>query len=183
MYARRHGDRDLTFDFAEGLVDDNLLVVDRETSSVWSQLAGKAIAGELKDTPLRAIPALQATWGFWRQRHPESRVMTLPDERGRPYVYSGFVPGEPRSPSGDHDTSTLGLGLAIGNEAWFFPFPELAGADTPVRMNVGGTAIAIHFDAEGLTAWAENDAGELLMSVLAYEQGWRSFYPHTSTWR
>lgn len=148
MYARRHEGRDLTFDFAEGLVDDHLLVVDRETGSVWSQLAGKAIGGELKDTPLRAIPAMQATWGFWRQRHHESRVMTLPDERGRPYVYSEFVPGEPRSPGGDHDTSTLGLGLAIGNAARFFPFPELAGADTPVRMNVGETAITIYFDAD-----------------------------------
>ncbi len=98
-------------------------------------------------------------------------------------VLNDVVPGERRSPGGGHDTSALGLGLAIGNEAWFFPFPELARADTPVRMSGGGTAITIHFDAEGLTAWAENDAGELLMSVLAYEQGWRSFYPHTSTWR
>ena len=57
MYARRQGGRELTFDFAEGLVDNNLLVVDRETSSVWSQLAGRAIAGSMEGTPLTAVPA------------------------------------------------------------------------------------------------------------------------------
>jgi hypothetical protein len=40
VYARRVGDRELTFDFAEGLIKDNLLIVDRETRSVWPQLHG-----------------------------------------------------------------------------------------------------------------------------------------------
>ena len=183
MYARRHGGRDLTFDFAEGLVDDNLLVVDRETGSVWSQLGGKAIAGEMKDTPLQATPAIQATWGFWRRRHPETRVMLLPGISGRAYRYSDFVPGDPQTRAVAHNTATLGLGLAIRNAAWFFPFPELAEAATPLQVSVAGTTVVLHFDADGSTAWAENEAGELLMSVLAYEQGWRNFYPHTHVWK
>lgn len=73
MYARRTGDRELTFDFAEGLIKDNLLIVDRETSSVWSQLHGRAVIGPMEGTPLQMIPAIQATWGFWRARHPETR--------------------------------------------------------------------------------------------------------------
>ncbi len=152
MYARHQGGRDLTFDFAEGLLDDNLLVVDRETGSVWSQLAGKAIAGEMRDTPLRATPAMQTTWGFWQRWHPKTRVMTLPDEQGRPYVYSEFVPGQRRPQNGAHDTSALGLGLAIGADAWFFPFPALANTDSPVRMNIAGDTVVIRFDADGLTA-------------------------------
>ena len=55
MYARRVGDRELTFDFAEGLLKNNLLVVDRETDSVWSQLHGKAVIGPLEGQPLTII--------------------------------------------------------------------------------------------------------------------------------
>ncbi|MCH7925210.1 MAG: DUF3179 domain-containing protein, partial [Planctomycetes bacterium] len=60
MYARRLGDKELTFDFASGLVNDNLLLVDRETSSVWSQLDNKAISGPMKDTPMVVVPAMQS---------------------------------------------------------------------------------------------------------------------------
>ena len=92
MYARRVGNRELTFDFAEGLIHDNLLVVDRETSSVWSQLHGQAVIGEMAGTPLEALPSVQSTWKFWRRRHPDTRVVTVPDHDGHPYfwVYPGF---------------------------------------------------------------------------------------------
>ncbi len=183
MYARRLGGRELTFDFAEGLVDDNLLVVDRETGSVWSQLAGRAIAGEMEGTPLQAVPAMQTTWKFWRGKHPDTRVMVLPDTRGRPYTYQEFVPGTRRRRGGGHDTSALGFGLALGNEAWFFPFRELEALSGPLEMTVAGQSVRVFYDREGLTAWAEDPDGNLLMGVLAYERGWRSFHPDTRVWR
>jgi len=173
----------LTFDFAEGLHKDNLLVVDRETGSVWSQLAGAAIAGQMEGTPLQAMPALQTTWKFWRTHHPDTRVMIFENTKGRPYTYSDFVPGKTRGRrDGVHDTSTLGLGLAVGSEAWFFPFRELQAADLPLRITIGGQPVTVQFDADGLTAWAEDVDGNLLMSVLAYEHGWRSFHPDSQTW-
>lgn len=182
MYARGQGGRDLTFDFGEGLLANNLLLVDRETESVWSQLAGKAVSGALEGTPLRAIPSLQTTWKFWRQRHPDTRVMILPDTDGRPYLYSDFTPGEPRRESGDHDTSTLGLGLAVGDDAWFFPLHALADTTSPVRMEIGGQPVVIHHDTAQHTAWAEDADGELMTGVLAYEAGWREFFPETNVW-
>ena len=171
--------KDLTFDFAEGLIEDNLLMVDRETHSVWSQLAGKAVEGEMKEAPLEAIPSIQSTWKYWRETHPETRVMVPVGEEGRPYVYRDFVPGEQRT--GDrpttHDLSTLGLGVAIGGEAWFFPFRELDREPTPIELEIGGKPVIVHYRGDALTAWAEDPAGELLMSVLSYESGWMSFHP------
>lgn len=180
MYARRQGGRELTFDFAEGLVDDNLLVVDRETSSVWSQLAGMAVSGEMEGTPLQAMPSQQTTWKFWRSQHPDTRVMVLPDTEGRPYLYQHVEPGERRRREGDHDTATVGMGLVIGSEEWFFPLQALAAAETPLQMEIGGQPTTIHYDAEGLTAWALDADGNMLVTVLAYETGWRTFFPETA---
>jgi len=181
VYARRQGGKELTFDFAEGLVDDNLLIVDRETDSVWSQLAGRSIDGPMEGTPLQSIPTMQTTWRFWRDRHPDTRVMVL-EREGRRYVYQDFEPGTRRSSEGDHDISTVGLGLALGADAVFFPLRELAAATTPLSVEVDGQTVTIHFDAQGLTAWATNAAGELLMTVLAYETGWQTFFPDTQVW-
>ena len=94
MYARHIADRELTFDFAEGLLKNNLLIVDRETDSVWSQLHGKAVIGPLEGQPLTVIPSIQATWGFWKARHPDTRLMVLENEEGRPYFYRNRPTGQ-----------------------------------------------------------------------------------------
>ena len=73
MYGRNIEGRELTFEFAEGFLNDNLLFVDRETDSVWSQLHGKAIAGPLKDTPLPVLPTMQVTCSVLKVKNTNKR--------------------------------------------------------------------------------------------------------------
>lgn len=182
MYARRVAERELTFDFAEGLLGDNLLIVDRETSSVWSQLDGKAISGPLDGTPLEIIPSIQTTWAHWRGLHPDTMVTIIEGEKGRPYLYRTWRPGDPRPATRPttHDTSTLGLGLVVADEAIFFLLDELSAAPRlPLPITVGGQPVVIHYDSGAPTAWAETPGGKLLSGVLVYESGWRRFFPQT----
>ena len=60
MYARRINDRVLTFDFAGGLVDNNLLLADRETSSLWSQLGIPDEVVVLLPGPLNTAQEIEA---------------------------------------------------------------------------------------------------------------------------
>ena len=64
----------------------------------------------------------------------------------------------------------------------FFPFDEMAKVQTPIGVKVGGTDVVVYFSPRGLTAWAEKN-GKLLPTVLAYEFGWRDFYPQTRVFR
>jgi hypothetical protein len=177
------GDKELTFDFAEGLLKDNLLIVDRETGSVWSQLHGKAVIGPMEGTPLETIPTMQTTWKFWRERHPDTKVMVFADQDGRPYFYRNSKPGSRPPRRTSHDTSTLGLGLAVGEDPIFFPLHELGRATTPFKMELGGQTITVFYNEDGLTAWAENAGGELLPSVLAYQSGWMDFFPQSKSFK
>jgi hypothetical protein len=185
------GGRELTFDFAKGLLENNLLVVDRETRSIWSQLDGKAISGPMKDTPLEMIPALQTTWKHWRERHPETLVLVEPGEDGRRYLYRNRkwespqppMPRRPPLPPNTHDISALGLGLAIGDDAVFFPLTAMQGSPSPLTVTVGGWSVKVHHRVDAYTAWAENDRGELLTAVMVYEIGWQSFFPETRIWQ
>lgn len=180
MYARRIQDKEFTFDFADTLFGENLLFVDRETQSVWSQLAGKAIVGSMKGAPLRVIPALQTTWRFWRERHPATRVMVLPGVKGRPYIYRN--PRLNNNPT-RHDPTSLGLGLAVNSKTIFFPFRQLNRTSPPFSFTLGGTSITVHYHKRELTAWAEDEAGNLLPGVLAYRSGWMRFHPDSEIFR
>ena len=181
MYARRIEDREFTFDFAEGLINDNLLIVDRETGSVWSQLDGKAISGPMLGAPLPVIPAMQSTWKFWQTFYPETRVMVVEGEEGSPYLYRNRKPGAPRpaKPATSHDTSFLGLGFATQDHAIFFPFSELDKSPIPMRVTLGEQPIDVHYDKEGLTAWVTGPDRKVLPAVLTYRSGWLDFHPQS----
>ena len=58
MYAAQGEQGRRTFDFATGLIHDNLLFVDRETKSVWSQLDGKAVIGALTIATVLLLPLI-----------------------------------------------------------------------------------------------------------------------------
>jgi len=179
VYSRRYPDRELTFDFATGLLNDNLLIVDRETHSIWSQLEGKAVSGELKGELLKVIPSIQSTWKFWKDKHPHTRVLYIPNEIGRPYLYSNRKPDIKRTSesSNKHDMSVLGLGLIVDRKAVYFPFNQLEKSNPPFGYKLGNIQLEIHYHKEAMTAWAEDSDGNLLPGVLAYEFGWLDFYP------
>lgn len=168
-----------------GLVNNNLLVVDRETESVWSQLDNKAISGPMEGTPMTIIPALQTTWKFWREKHPDTKVMMVEGRKGRPYLYRNRTFGatgsspRPTSRPSTHDLSAIGLGININGEAMYYPFRELDKIDPPLKQVIGGKTVTIHYVKDAITAWAEDENGTLLTSVLAYEIGWKDFNPET----
>lgn len=182
MYARRIGGREFTFDFATGLIKNNLLIVDRETGSLWSQLRGQAVSGPMEGTPLSVIPSMQTTWKHWRELHPDTLVMVEKDTEGQPYLYRNSRPGWPLQ-GRRHDTSALGLGLALGGESIYFSFRELERARGPVRLTLGGRPVVVHYRKDALTAWAEDEDGSLLPGVLAYRTGWFDFNPRSKTYR
>ncbi len=168
-----------------GLLNDNLLFVDRETQSIWSQLDGKAISGQLKDQPLRMIPTIQTTWQHWQELHPDTRVWVKTDSEGYPYLYRNRQPGSPRpaiQPKA-HDTSALGLGLVINNEAMFFPLKELAKSEPSFDYELGGQRITIHYNNTAPTAWAADADGHLLTGVMVYDFSWKRFYPESEIFR
>lgn len=65
---------------------DALIMFDRETRSLWSQVLGRAVAGPLEGERLDEIPSEMTTWGEWRRRHPHTLVLARPANiRGSAY--------------------------------------------------------------------------------------------------
>ena len=51
---------------------------DQATGSLWSQLLGRAMEGELDGQTLQARPSVLTQWKSWKEKHPLTTVMVLP---------------------------------------------------------------------------------------------------------
>lgn len=58
------------------LWQSNLVMYDRKTDSLWSQILGEAIVGELTGTKLKTIPSDQILYGNWRKQFPNGQVLS-----------------------------------------------------------------------------------------------------------
>jgi hypothetical protein len=73
------GGKVLTFGTSGLLYRSNKLMFDHETASLWSSLTGEPVVGPLVKLKLRLtpLPVVTTTWGEWRGRHPDTRVLSL----------------------------------------------------------------------------------------------------------
>ncbi len=88
-YDARVPGREEPLDFGTSgfLYRSNKLMYDRATRTLWNQLTGRPVLGPLaaEEIELDMLPAVVATWGEWRARHPETTVLTLDTGHQRPY--------------------------------------------------------------------------------------------------
>ncbi len=79
MYARESAKpkKTLTFVVSGKLWKRSLVMMDRETKSLWSHLLGKAMDGELKGTMLETLPSTMVDWKTWKADHPNTTVLAL----------------------------------------------------------------------------------------------------------
>lgn len=96
----------------------NLVMYDRETDSLWSQILGEAIAGEMTGSKLEVLPSDQVLYGNWKKQFPNGEVLSR--ETGAIKFYGS-------NPYGDYFSATnLALSLAkpsdtrLPNDAFVF---------------------------------------------------------------
>ncbi len=69
------------------LYRSNKMMYDKATQSLWSTALGKPILGPLvsKDIELDFLSVVTTTWGEWKQRHPNTKVLSLTTGHRRNY--------------------------------------------------------------------------------------------------
>ena len=101
-----------------------LVMYDRETDSLWSQILGEAIDGSRKGTKLEVVDSLQTTWGTWRQLHPATLVL---ESDIRSDSYAGYYQNNDSGVHGnfvDDDRlpdKTIVVGAVVGSSPRAYP--------------------------------------------------------------
>jgi hypothetical protein len=83
-----------TYDFGTSgfLYRSNKLMYDRQTRSLWNQLTGEPVLGELADDDvhLEILPIVLTTWADWLDQHPDTLVL---DRETGYYNPDMYIPG------------------------------------------------------------------------------------------
>jgi len=77
------------------LINSNLVMYDRETDSEYPQILGTGITGPNEGAGLSEVRVFWAEWGDWRERHPDTQVLSTETSFMRDYQrdpYGGYNP-------------------------------------------------------------------------------------------
>jgi hypothetical protein len=76
VFKREVGGRELSFGVSGQLLQNTLVMHDRQTESLWSQLYGGAVSGPLAGSALELFPSVVTEWESWRSQQPDGRVLS-----------------------------------------------------------------------------------------------------------
>ena len=77
MYARKVKGRILTLGVSGKLWEGSLVMIDKETESLWAHMLGEAMRGPLQGEKLTPIPSVMTSWKKWKSSHPETTVCIM----------------------------------------------------------------------------------------------------------
>jgi hypothetical protein len=92
-YSREVNEEVLEFGVSGLLYQSNLLMYDRKTESLWSQVEGRAVVGDFAGTELELLPVQVLTFEDARSKHPSMRVLSADTGYSKDYSldpYSGY---------------------------------------------------------------------------------------------
>ena len=79
LYATSVGDRTYTFGTSGYLYQGDKLLYDRATRSLWHSMTGEPVVGRLalSGIKLTRLPITVTTWASWKERHPDTAVLSI----------------------------------------------------------------------------------------------------------
>ncbi len=163
-FDRRLGERVLTLGTSGRLYLSDLVMYDRQTESLWSQLEGRAIAGVLTGKQLERIPVQTVSWAQWRRAHPDGWVLSRDtgaerDYGRNPYVGYDEATSDPFLFDGDADGRLAPKERVLGLDDPEHPVavPLAVLADTRVlELEVAGRDVVV-WAAAGLRSALDTD--------------------------
>jgi len=179
----------LTFGVSGLLYNSDVLLYDKQTESLWSQMMAKSINGKQRGRKLAILVSDLTTWGQWKQKHPHTKVLSDQTEHKRDYSkdpYQGYTSTEktyfPVNASNNKVAAKERvLGLQVKNGFKAYPYSELAKSNGLIKDVFKGVEITIEFENDSATAILISPKN--LISVSSYWFAWYAFHPYTKIYR
>lgn len=182
--------RPATFGVSGLLYNNNVLLYDRETSSLWSQIGHQAVTGPLKGEKLEPLPISNTSWGWWRENHPNTLVLSEDTGFKREYGNDpyGNYPELPMlyfrisSVSPLYGLKEVVVGIEVDGRHKAYPLIELQKEPSVIRDVIAGQSVVIRFDRKSQTVVVSDSHGQEVASLLAYWFAWYAFHPDTEVY-
>jgi hypothetical protein len=164
-FERSIGGATLDFGTSGMLYKSDLVMYDRQSHSLWSQMEGRAIVGDRVGTRLTARPANTIAFEDWRGAHPAGKVLSRETGHHRSYGMNPYRAYDEPSTGpflfqGRPDPRRLPkervVGLALGEARRAYPWPLLE-KHRIVHDEVARQPIVIFFQPGTLSALDESE--------------------------
>ena len=142
------------------LRNSDLVMWDDATQSLWQQITGEAIVGELTGTRLEPLSSAIVRWADFRDNNPDSEVLGRDQGFGIRYGQNPYVGYSSRSaPIGQFFTAELDerfpalervVAVTVDESTTGYPFSIIAESRV-VNDEVGGKPVAIFWGAPSTT--------------------------------
>ncbi|MGH7943839.1 MAG: DUF3179 domain-containing protein [Opitutaceae bacterium] len=189
VFDRAINGRTLEFGVSGLLYQSDVLMYDRQTESLWSQLEMAAVSGPQVGRKLRLLPAQHMTWRAWKKEHPNGLVLSTDTGQDRDYE---------RQPYGDYEksprlmfpvnahrkdlpTKAWVAGVVIDGVSRAYPHDRLPDG-IEIEDTVGGTPMRIRFDRTSRRFTITDADGAPVPFTPAYWFAWQAFHPDTTVW-
>jgi len=190
-FKSKQSNGDTRFGVSGLLYNSDMLLYDRATESLWSQISGTAISGKLKGSKLENIILTNTTWSHWLQQHPNSKVLS---------TATGYFRNYNHHPYGDYDVNRViyfpvrntnarfhpkqrVVGLTIGNQAKAWPLSEL---DKQGKVHFtdqfAGKILKIDYDSKNQSVVISNDKDQVLATTNLFWFAWYAFHTDTEVY-
>ena len=191
-YLSEAGGKPLSFGVSGLLYNSDVLVYDRQTQSLWSQILAQAVSGPLKGSKLMTVALTHTNWADWKRRHPNTQVLSTDTGFARDYTrdpYAGYTqdptimfPVTGRSLR--YHPKELVIGIEAGGKFKAYPFVELAKINGDKMLDtLGGKTLTVRFDPEHRTGSIFDAQGKEIPTVIAFWFAWYAFHHDTEVFQ
>ena len=171
------------------LYKSNILMYDRQTESLWSQVLQKAVTGPETNTLLKVIPSTLTTWAKWKKEHPDTEVLSPDtghkrDYRKDPYesyykqkkgLFSFFTPGP------GEEEKQLVAGVEINGKTKAYPIKKLQ--QNRITDTLGGKEITLMFDPYTDEIIVQDADRNDVTFVTLYWFVWKGMHAESGLWK
>lgn len=182
---------DTTFGVSGKLVNSNLVMYDRKTETLWQQLGGEAIIGELVGQKLKPFPVDTLLWKDWKKLHPDTQVLSQDTGHSRDYDFypygtyeqdrSVYFPAEGESDGRLHPKEIV-WGIEINGKAKAYSDKKLAEVGK-LEETFNGIKLNIVRNKEGQVRITRLDNGEQVIPDRSMWFAWVSFHSETELYK
>lgn len=175
------------------LYNSDVLLYDRDSESLWSQIMQQAISGERVGMKLEAIPISHTSWKDWLQKYPGTLVMSDNTGYSRDYQsnpYAGYEDSRStyfavnnQAPDNYHPKEIV-VGLAVNGTYKAYPMVELEKqGKAQFSDSVNGQTYNFDWDSENKAVTVTNTAGREVVNIQGFWFAWFAFHPDTEIFK
>ena len=176
-----------TFGVSGLLYNSDVLLYDRQSETLWSQILSEAVAGHLAGQKMEIIQTFNTSWKNWKDQYPNRLVLSTNTGFSKDYTidpfpeyYNSEKVWFPVVNENDamHPKAKI-LGLEIKGKYKAYPFSELRKSKGIIKDVVSGQDLLIHYNKKEESAYITDTDNRIITSTTLFWFAWVAFHPDT----